>query len=589
MRSRSRPSALPRGSVAGPTGGTGGHRPRRSGRGRFALSQPLPQEAAAGRLNAETHFQGLAVSPGTAVGRVCLFRQTVHEQVPEYTVSGEALDQERERLRKAVAAVAERLDALKEAVRERVGPAEAEIFSVQRLILMDPVLEAQFMAAIDEGRNAEVAVQQTLETYERRLLELERTYQSERASDIGELKRRLLGELCETTSAFVCASESYCQRGRHRIVVTAELAPALALELDADDILALVTDRGGVTSHAAILARALGVPAVSGIPHIHDLVGCGTEMVVNGDTGEVIVWPNPATVERARAQVRAVPRTPVPPVEGLEVMANISLAEEAEVARRHRAEGIGLYRTEMEFFAAGRVLDEDEQTERYRRVVRAMAGWPVTFRLLDLGGDKPSPLFDFPPEENPSLGLRGLRYLLAHPHLLQAQARALARASRDGPVRVMYPMVTALEQFRRARRLFEEATAGMTTGRIEHGPMFEVPSAVLEAPALLAEADFASIGSNDLLQYLFVVDRNNEHVAADYRPDQPVFWQVLRDLVRAADEAGRPLAICGEMAADPQYLDRLIAIGIRTVSVSVRLIPGVRRAIRNARQGEDAS
>jgi len=524
------------------------------------------------------------------VGRVCLFRHTVHEdEVPEYTVSDEAKDQERERLRAAVAAVGRRLDALKETVRERVGPAEAEIFSVQRLILEDPALDDQFMAAIDEGRNAEVAVQRTLETYERQLLELESAYQSERASDIGELKRRLLGELCETTSAFVCATDPHCQRGRQRIVVTEELTPALALELDIDDVLALVTDRGGATSHAAILARALGIPAVSGIPHIHDLVGCGTEMVVNGDTGEVVVWPTQATAERLRAQVRAVPRTPVAPVPALTVMANISLADEVEIARRHQAEGVGLYRTEMEFFAADRLLDEDEQTQRYRRVLQAMDGLPVTFRLLDLGGDKPSPLFDFPDEENPSLGLRGLRYLLTRPHLLRTQARALARASRDGPVRVMYPMVTGLEQFRRARTLFEEATAGMAVGEIKHGPMFEVPSAVLEAPALLAEADFASIGSNDLLQYLFVVDRNNEHVADDYRPDQPVFWQVLRDLVRAADEAGRPLAICGEMAADPTYLDRLIEIGIGTVSVSVRLIPGVRRAVRHTRQGEDAS
>ncbi|MBL7140035.1 MAG: phosphoenolpyruvate--protein phosphotransferase [Planctomycetes bacterium] len=542
-----------------------------------------------GRQNTETRFQGLAVSPGSAAGRVCLFRQAVHEDIPEYRVSGEAKEQERERLRDAMTKVAERLESLKQTVRDRLGPAEAEIFSVQRMILEDPALADQFMAAIDEGRNAEIAVQRTLETYERRLLELESAYHSERAGDIGELKRRLLGELCETTSAFICASEPYCQRGRHRVVVTEELTPALALELDAEDVLGLVTDRGGVTSHAAILARALGIPAVSGIPHVHDLVACGTEVLVNGDTGEVVIWPSAATVERFQAKAPAVPRGPVPPVEALAVMANISLAEEADIARRHLAEGVGLYRTEMEFFAAARLLDEDEQADRYRHVLRAMDGLPATFRLLDLGGDKPSPLFDFPDEENPSLGLRGLRYLLTRPHLLATQARALARASQDGPVRVMYPMVTSLAQFRRARALFDEATAGMAAGRIEHGPMFEVPSAVLEAPALLAEADFASIGSNDLLQYLFVVDRNNEHVADDYCPDQPVFWQVLRDLVRAAAEAGRPLAICGEMAADPQYLGRLIDIGIETVSVSVRLIPGVRRAVGNSNQGRDTS
>jgi len=274
------------------------------------------------------------------------------------------------------------------------------------------------------------------------------------------------------------------------------------------------------------------------------------------------------------AEPLAVPE----PVEALAVMANINLAAEVKTVRRMKAEGIGLYRTEMEFFAAGRLLDEDEQADRYARVLKAMDSQPVYFRLLDLGGDKPSPLFEFPAEENPSLGLRGTRYLLSRPDLLRTQARALARASRHATVHVMYPMVVGVDQFRRARRLFLEATAGLRKGDIRHGPMFEVPAAVFEAPELLAEADFASIGSNDLVQYLFAVDRNNENVAHDYSPDRPVFWRVLGDLVRAAREAGCPLSICGELASEPAYTRRLLALGVRTVSVSPRLIPGVRLA-----------
>jgi len=230
--------------------------------------------------------------------------------------------------------------------------------------------------------------------------------------------------------------------------------------------------------------------------------------------------------------------------------------------------------------ASGHLLDEDEQLARYADVVKAMDGAPVHFRLLDIGGDKPSPLFDHPHEENPSLGLRGSRFLLARPDLLRTQARALTRLAATHEVYVMYPLVIDLEQFRRLRQLFDEVTADLPKGRLHHGVMFEVPSACLQARELLAEAEFGSIGTNDLVQYLFAVDRNNERVAEDYTFDRPVFWRILEDLVRAAKETGRPLSICGEMAADTRYTPRLLELGIQTVSVSARHIPGVRRAAK---------
>ncbi len=534
------------------------------------------------RIDNETRFQGLPISPGVTVARVCLFRQARHEAIPEYTVSGEAKEEEKKRLDEAVKTVLDRLEGLHDVVQERVGSAEAEIFSVQRMILDDPSLREQLAEAIDHGRNAEVAVKQIFEAYESRMRELDNGYQAERAGDIGELKRRLLGELVQTTSAFACEADPHCQRGKKRIVVTEELTPSIALEMNTEDIRGLVTERGGRTSHAAILARGLGIPAVSGIPHIHDLVACGTKVLVDGESGEVVVWPSEQTLAGVEMRVPAEVEEPSEPVEGLRVLANLSIAEETDIARRHRAEGVGLYRTEMEFFAADRLLDEDEQAERYVRVVRAMEGRPVAFRLLDLGGDKPSPLFEFPPEDNPSLGLRGLRYLLKHPDLLTSQARALARASGEGPVQIMYPMVTGAEQFEQARKIVDEAVGEVDHGRIEHGPMFEVPSAIRDADRLLAGADFASVGSNDLLQYLFAVDRNNVHVAEDYVPDQPAFWQALEDVVRAAGKAGVPISICGELAADPAYVRRLMDMGFETVSVSVRLIPGIRRAAREA-------
>ena len=547
--------------------------------------------------NDERRFTGLAISGGVAVGRVCLFRDRGrHPSLRVHHVPPAEAGRERERLDRAVAIVTGRLDALRQVVADRVGPAEAEIFAAQRDILKDPVLLSRMTAVVaEEGYTAEAAVKKVLEAYESKLREVEHEYLRERASDIGELARRLLDALLNTQPSFLCEAEGTCRRGLDRIVVTQELTPALSVELDARSVRALVTERGGVASHAAILARAVGIPAVSGIPNIHNLVGCGTELLVDGTAGEVVVWPSPETAAKALgAAAAARPRSAKPaaqgeakpvavePVPGLAVMANISLAAEAGEARAMIADGVGLYRTEFEFLAAGRVLVEEEQADRYASVLEAMAGRPVYVRLLDIGGDKPSPLFDIPDEANPQLGCRGARYLLSRPDLLRTQARALARASRRGPVHVMYPMVIEAGQLAALRREFERAVEGLPCGRLAHGAMFEVPSACLDAAAILKISDFASIGSNDLIQYLFAVDRNNDRVAYDYFPDREVFWRVVEDLVRAARTAGKPLSLCGELAAEPRYVARLIRAGLRTLSVSVRHIPAVRRAASEA-------
>ncbi len=530
--------------------------------------------------NRERRFRGLPVSGGTAVARVCLFRdQGRHPSLRIHHVPPEEAPRERERLDRALAIVRGRLEAVERAVADRIGPAEAEIFVAQRMILGDPALRERIESAIDDQHyNAEAAAVKVLDAYESRLREVNREYLQERASDIAELKRRVLDALLDTQPEFLCEVEGHCRRGRDRVVVTHELTPSLAIGLETHAVRGLVTEHGGVTSHAAILARAIGVPAVTGIPGIASAVSCGSEVLVDGDRGEVIVWPDAQTVERARAVGPTEHPEAVPPTDRLAVMANIAMASEVAQAKAMRAEGIGLYRTELEFLAAGRLLSEAEQAERYAGVVEAMDGRPVMIRLIDAGGDKPMSLFGVGDEESPQLGCRGARFLLERTDLLRTQARAIARASRAGPVHVMYPMVVEADQLARLRRLFEEAVADVPHGRLYHGAMFEVPSACLDARRILAISDFASIGTNDLVQYLFAVDRNNERVAYDYFPDREVFWKVLADLAEAAREAGKPLSICGELAADPEHVPRLIEMGIETVSVSVRLIPGVRRA-----------
>jgi len=532
----------------------------------------------------ETRFKGLPLSPGVAVARVCLFNEQRHVSLPVTNVTDKEVRSEGDRFRKALALVREKLALLIQEVEERVGKAEAEIFTAQKMILEDATLIERITDHIrSKNFNAEKAVISSLDYFEEQLAKLDNEYLRERASDIGEVKRRLLDALANLNPSFQCENDSFCQKGKNRIVIAQELTPSLTMELNTDFIRGFVTDRGGVASHAAILARALKIPAVSGIPGIHDMIFCGTEVLINGDTGEVVIWPSRKTLaeypdlSRAAAEEIAA----VPPVPGLKVLANLNLAKKVAEALDPEAEGIGLYRTEFEFFSAGKILCEMEQYELYQAVLKAMRGKPVYFRMLDLGGDKAADFLKLPAEQNPALGLRGSRFLLAHPELFRNQARALARASRQGRVHVMYPMVVDIEQFRKMKKAFEEATADIPQGEIKHGLMFEVPSACLDAEDILKEADFGSIGTNDLIQYLFAVDRDNEWVAYDHHPDRKIFWQLIRHVARAAQKHRKPLSVCGELASHPEYARRLMKEGIRAVSVAPRAITGLRIAVKN--------
>ena len=532
-------------------------------------------------INNETRFVGLPISGGTAVAKVCLFNGTRHSNLPSYKVQGQGVQQEKNRVKNAIDLAASQLEGIVQTVAERVGPAESQIFEAQKAILTDSVLVSQILGDIESlNLNAEMAITKTLDVYESRLREVDNEYLKERASDIGEIRRRLLYVLGNMNPALQCGDAEHCQQGHNRIIVSEELTASLTVDLDTEHTLGFVTEKGGPTSHAAILARAMGIPAVSRIKGIHGMISCGTELLLDGDTGEVVIWPNHEAVARLRSHRRQVATSvkTVEPVEGLRVMANISHAASVAEAVRHKAEGIGLYRTEFEFLAAGRLLGEDEQYDRYATVVEAMNGRPAYFRLLDIGGDKGAPFFNLPEEDNPYLGFRGSRLLLDRTDLLKTQARALARASAVGPVDVLYPMIVDREQFLDLKRVFRAAIADLPPGRLRHGVMFEVPSACLQAKELLEVADFASIGTNDLIQYLFAVDRNNELVAYDYKVDRPVFWSVLRQIAAAGAETGRSVSICGEAASNPQHLPALMELGLKAISVSPRFIPELRTA-----------
>jgi len=516
-----------------------------------------------------------------------MFNENRHSNLPMYRVEGEGVDREIARVERTRDIASRKLEEIRRKVKREIGSAESEIFTAQKMILNDEMLLSEIMGHIREkGTNAESAIAHVLNTYETRLAALDNEYISARATDIGEIKRRLLDVLSSMRASLQC-DKDHCQRGRNRIIVAEELTPMLTIDIDPKLTIGFVTEHGGINSHAAILARAMGIPAVSGLSEIRDRLGCGAELLIDGETGEVVIWPTEETLSRAKASRSSAVGTPEPvdPVPGLKVMANVNMASDVEESLRMKAEGIGLYRTEFELMSAGRFFSEDELYERYASVRKAVTDGTVVFRLFDVGSDKTLPFMEIPKEENPSLGWRGARLLLGKRELLETQARALARTSEVGPVHVLYPMIVDLDQFLELKDVFMQAISDVTCGKMQHGVMFEVPAACSQAKELFRHVDFASIGTNDLTQYFFAVDRENELVSYDYNPNRPVFWDLLKSIADAAGEAGKPVSVCGELAGCPEYVPRLISIGIDTVSVSARRIPEVRMAAANAGTG----
>lgn len=528
----------------------------------------------------EVRLKGLALSSGCAVGKVCLFNENRHSNLPMYRVAGAGIEREKARFVRAAEIAQDQLEKIRVEVEKRIGHAEAEIFVAHKMILEDPMLTNEISKHIsDENVNAESAVIQVFDAYEARLLALEDEFLKTRATDFAEIKRRLLDSMGHMRPALQC-DKGNCQQGRNRIIVAEELTPSLTIDIDPDLTIGFITEHGGVNSHAAILARAMRIPAVSGLEGLRDKVGCGVEVLINGNSGEVVIWPSDETIAGAvdvEPRVKGSPEV-VEPVEGFKVMANISLATDVHESLRMKAEGIGLYRTEFEVMAAGRFFSEEELYERYSAVGKAMAGQGVIYRLFDMGSDKSLPFMRIPAEDNPSLGWRGARLLMGRRDIMEPQARALARVSacEGGRIHVMYPMVVDVNQFLEIKKIFMDAIADIPVGEILHGIMFEVPAACLQARELFEVIDFASIGTNDLTQYLFAVDRDNDYVSYDYNPDRQVFWNLIRQMAEAANETGKPLSICGELAGYPQYVSKLMELGIKAVSVSPRRIPDVR-------------
>jgi phosphoenolpyruvate-protein phosphotransferase (PTS system enzyme I) len=527
-------------------------------------------------------FAGLSVTAGKVVGPACLYSADRHRSVQEYHLSdGEALA-DLARFENALQFCSEELESIALGVASKVGMAEAEIFLTQKHIMNDIAIVQQIRKGIaNDKKNADFVIFDVFSRYEEKFISMDNEYLRERATDIGEIRRRLLDKMSHTTPGLACEGQPHCLRGANRVIVAEELTADMMTRMNFEKVRGLVTEHGGISSHAAIIAPSIGIPAVSGVRDIMKFVKCGDTVLLDGDRGKVYLNPPPGLISLTIPTPAAGPQTEIvfnSPA-GMEALANASSIEDVQKAHAVNADGIGLFRTEILFLKADRLLGEEEQYEWYSKVTGAIPGKVVTFRLLDVGGDKPLPFLRLKKENNPYLGWRGARFLLGNPDIFSMQIRPLVKLSRIGPLRILFPMIIDARQQESMTKAVREIiiTSSGVAENIELGAMFEVPSACMQARDIFKHIDFGSIGSNDLIQYLFAVDRTNEQVSSDYDPDHPILWKMLDDLAQAARETKKDLSICGEMAGREGMVGKFLEIGIRSLSVSPRLIPQVRR------------
>ena len=529
-----------------------------------------------------TCLRGVAASAGIAIGPA---RQLRPAEPPVEDGPGGTPGEERARLEAARAVVRDDLEETRAAVTARAGAAEAEIFEAHALLLDDAAIVDPALRSIDEGEPAGRAWQAASREAASAFRELDDPYLRERAVDVEDVSSRVLARLAGVSPGAVIEAPG--------IVVADELTPREAAGLDPADAWAIATARGGATAHAAILARALGIPAVVGLGGSLLAIAEDTPLVVDGDAGVIHVDPGPETIaehERRRAAAEADRRAalalaaePGALRDGrrVEVFANVGNLAEARLALDNGAEGIGLLRTEFLFLDRADPPSEEEQADVLREIAGALDGRPVVVRTLDTGADKPLPFLRQDAEPNPFLGRRGIRLSLSSPDLFLTQLRAIVRVAAEHPLKVMFPMVATLDELRAARGLLDEARAELgSRAELEVGVMVEVPALALQAARFAPEVDFFSIGTNDLAQYVMAADRGNAAMAGLLNGSLAPVLALTAAVTAAAAAHGRWVGVCGELAGDPGAAVLLAGLGVRELSMAGSRIPAVKAALR---------
>jgi phosphotransferase system enzyme I (PtsI) len=541
-------------------------------------------------------FRGVGVSTGIAHGPAFVLACVDQATAPRREIAASEIEKELARFEVALDQAEKELRALQQSVTEKIGANEGDIFAAQALLVRDAVFRNAVTAIVrDKQVNLEGAVADVVERFSHVFEQIPDPYLRERAADIRDVGRRVLGALVGN-----CGPDGM-EVPEGSIVVADELLPSATARLELGKVHGFVTDRGAKFSHASILARSLGTPAVAGVTGAAEKIRTGDRLIVDGVAGVVFVNPKPSVVAEYlrleeeitdyRHGLSRLVDQPSVTADGTAValLANISKFSDTEAAFLYKAEGIGLYRTEFGYTIRSAFPSEDEQYEYLARAAERFHPRKIAFRLLDIGGDKTLSYFPLPASRNPSLAQRGIRLLLQHPDLLKRQLRAFLRVSAKHPISILLPVVGGLEEVRDTRAIIHQVQEELEAAKIPFnrkvpvGAMIEVPSAALMAPALAREVDFFSLGTNDLVQYVLAADREDETIAPYYQPLHPAVLRLIQGVVAAANAAGRPVSLCGEIGGDPFYTELLIGLGLRELSVAPGEMLPVKDTIRKVR------
>lgn len=539
-------------------------------------------------------IKGIAASSGIAIGRAYVVEDE-DIVVERIEIPRDKIKEEVRRFKVAQKATHRDLDAAEIEVLKLLGKQHAKLIDAHRLILKDTLITHDVPKRVqEEGVNAEFALSEALEQVNRQFERMEDEFFRERRHDLFDVGKRLLLHLMKQQKRSLANIDEEC------VLISRNLLPSDTLSLKNTKILGFATDLGGKTSHTAILAQSLEIPAVVGLSDVSRRVHTGDTIILDGEQGLVIINPGPETVakyekvqQRAAAEERsleALKGLPTVTLDGhaFRLEANLDSPEELKTIIGLQAEGIGLFRTEYLFLNRTEAPSEEEQVQAYVSVVKALEGREVIIRTADIGGDRLSQLGIEGPknEANPFMGLRGVRLFLRHLSLFKTQLRAILRASLKGRVRVMIPMVSSVGEVLASRRLLEQARAELSAEGVvlkrdlELGIMVEIPSAVIMLDFFLPHADFVSIGTNDLIQYTLAVDRINENVAHLYDPFHPAILRLLDSVVQTAHKKGKRVGVCGEMTSDPRAVPLLVGLGVDAISISPRMFLRVKQVVR---------